>query len=292
MQRPMPGWTWWQTCAQTARLFGSHRRLFLPFVLTAFVELLLIGGVWLAPHQPFAKILAPPIRYFFGDRTLHYPWHLWFLYHAMQQTSVVAATLVGAFMTGIACVMVRQIHEGQPLSFRAALAGRHVRYGRLVLLWLIAWAVTHGTMLLVVRATPALRAAPWIQVGSLLALQALFIYLIPAAVFNGSPWWKAILQGIRETLRHPVSTLALLGAASSGLIAFSIGVPETRLAQWMVRFEPELALAAVGGRLLLFALTDAVLTVGMAHLWWFHRAGAPAPVRAAQAQPALAEVPA
>ncbi|MDP3703053.1 MAG: hypothetical protein Q8R78_01505, partial [Candidatus Omnitrophota bacterium] len=114
---------------QTLQLFGSQRKLWVPFLVVACVEVLFLGLIWLAPHPPFSKLLAPPIRYFFGDRVLHYPAHLWFLYHAMKHTHLVASTLVGAFMTGVACAMVRQAHEGTPLSLRNALVGGQARYG-------------------------------------------------------------------------------------------------------------------------------------------------------------------
>ena len=111
---------------ETAHLFGRQRMLWLPFVCVTFVEALFVGLAWLAPHAPFSDVLAPPIRFLFGDRVLHYPAHLWFLYHVTRHAYIAAAVLVGAFMTGVACAMVGQIHTGATLSFRDVLVNRQV----------------------------------------------------------------------------------------------------------------------------------------------------------------------
>jgi len=127
------------TIRHTAQLFGAHGRLWVPFVVIAVIDALGVLCVWLAPHAPFSKLLAPPVRYFFSDRVLHYPYHLWFLFFAMKHTHLIASVIAGAFMTGVACAMVRQLHVGQPCLLREALVSRQVRYGRVVLLWLITW---------------------------------------------------------------------------------------------------------------------------------------------------------
>ena len=118
---------------QTAKLFGAHRKLWVPFLLVAVVQAIGLLLVWLAPQEPFSKLLAPPIRYFFSDRVLHYPTHLWFLFHVMRHTQLIASTLIGAFLSGVACVMVRQTYAGQP-SMRDALASRDARYWTLMII--------------------------------------------------------------------------------------------------------------------------------------------------------------
>jgi hypothetical protein len=256
---------------QTVQFVGSQRKLWVPFLITAVLELLLLGLIWLAPHPPYSQLLAPPIRYFFGDRVLHYPWHLWFLYHSMEHVHLVASTLLGAFLTGVACAMVRQGYEGKAVSLRDALAGKQVRYGTVLLLWLVQWGLAKGVMEVLGRVAPQTVWMAWVAIGLAVLLQALFIYAIPAAVFNQSKWWKALGQSLRETARYPLSTLAFVGVPSLGLIAFAILVPSGRLLQWMGQTSPEIALAAVAARLAVWTLADAAMTVGIANLWWCHR---------------------
>lgn len=269
----------------TWKLFGSHRKLWLPFLITALFEALLVVSIWLAPHPPFAKFLAPPIRYFFGDRVLHYPWHLWFMYHAMRYTHLVAATLAGAFFTGIACAMVQQAHQNAPISLREALVGKKVSYGRAVVLWLIAWGVANGVMKTLAMSLKEPQLLLWGNVAALLVLQALFVYTIPASVFDKLPWWKALFRGLRETVRHPFSTLIVIAIPSAVAIAFSTTMPSGRVLQWMMRLTPELAIPLAVARLFVWVVVDAWMTISIANLWWFHRTAQQ--VHASSASPAI-----
>ncbi|MBI4355961.1 MAG: tetratricopeptide repeat protein [Candidatus Omnitrophica bacterium] len=264
--------TLWQAAQQTVKLLGPHRKLWLPFLLVAMVE---VGGLlllWLAPQPPFTRLLAPPIRFFFGDRILHYPWHLWFLYHAMKHTHMAASLLVGAFMTGIACVMVGQSHADQPLSLRAALASRQVRYGTVVLLWLLLWGMGRGAMTAVTRYAPSSQWALWLGVGLTVLIQTLFIYAIPAAVYDRVNWWRALGRSVRETCRDPLAALVVVGVPSAAMIGFISFAPPARVSQWMLQTAPEVAIPLIAARLLVWLVADVVATVGAAHLWWIHRA--------------------
>jgi hypothetical protein len=273
------------TLRQTVKLFASHRKLWLPFLVVAVVEALCVGLVWLAPHPPFSKLLAPPIRYFFSDSVLHYPRHLWFLYFVMKHTHVLAATLFGAFMTGVACAMVAQVHQGQPLSLRDALVSRHVRYWTMVFLWLIIWGLAHGLEVLMAAVrTPSIALfVYWGGVVGLVLIQALLVYAFPIAVFEQTTWWKALWRSCRETVRYPVSTLLVVIVPSSVVVAFAFWANPGQVAQWTMQRAPELALAFVAARLVLWTVADALMTVSIAHLWWNHRAAQPAV--AAQTQP-------
>jgi hypothetical protein len=260
-----------RTIRGLSELASSQRKLWVPFLIVAGAELLLITCIWLAPHPPFSFVFAPPVRYFFGDRVLHYPWHIWFLYHAMKHTHIIAATLIGAFMTGVACVMVRQVHEGKELSLRDALKGRQVRYGRVLILWLISWGLAKGLGAAVAQVVPKTPWAIWSIVALTMALQMLMVYAIPAAVYNKTPWWNAVLQSVREAMAYPFSTLAIVAVPSFLVMAFALMASSSRVAQWMMSTEPEIALPLVALRLVVWTVSDAFMTVGIAHLWWNHR---------------------
>lgn len=262
----------------TGRLFTTDRKLWVPFLIGLAAEIFCLLAIWLAPQQPFSTVLAPPIRYFFSDRVLHYPWHIWFLYHAMKHTHLIAATLIGAFMTGIACAMVGQQYAGKPLSFRDALMGRQVKYGRLVLVWLITWGVAQGVLELVSAKAPREPWVMWASIGGSIILQTFLVYAIPAAVFDNLSWWRALGRGIAETFRAPFSTLMVVLIPSSFLVVYAMIAPPSRVAEIGMRTAPEVILAFVAVRLLLWMVSDAFMTVASAHLWQLRRS--PAAVRA------------
>ncbi len=265
----------WSSLRGLSQLAGSHRRLWLPFLVTVLFEVILLVLVWMAPHPPFSTVLAPPIRFFFSDRVLHYPLHLWFLYFVMKHTNAAAAILVGAFMSGLACQMVIQARQGQPISLRSALVSGRIRYGRITLIWLATWAIAKGAIQLFTIFAPKVPAAFWVAVSLSIVLQALLVYAIPAAVFEQLSWWRALLRSVRETLRHPVSTLFIVAVPSAMVMAFAFAIPPGRLMPWMQRIGPEIALACVVGRLVLWTVADALMTIGVSHLWWAHRQEVP-----------------
>ena len=269
----------WLAWRGTTQIVTSQRKLWLPFLVVAVAETLFVGLIGLAPQPPFSRLLAPPIHYLFGERVLHYPWHLWFLYHAMTYTHLAASILMGAFMTGIACVMVRQTYTGELLSLRAALISRQVRYGTVLAVWLVTWGVARGLMEAASRMAPKTPSTTWVVAGLTFAvvLQALFAYAIPAAVFEQSRWWNALAKSLREAMRYPASTLAMVAVPSSLVLLASIIAPSGRVARWMAQTAPEIALLFVAGRLVIWTVADAVMTVGVAHLWWIHRTPASPP---------------
>lgn len=279
--------TFRQACRETAKLFGSQRRLWIPFIAVAVLEALLVGVVWLAPFPPFSTLLAPPIRYFYGERVLHYPWHLWLLFHAMKHTHLIASTLLGAFLSGAVCLMVRQAHQGRPISLRAALVAKQVRYGAVTISWVLSWAIARGLIEAIGTFAPKQPWVLWVMIGVSILLQSLLAYVIPAIVFNGATWWRAFFESVRETIRYPLSTIGLVIVPSAAVLLFAIGMSENRLMQWMGQSAPEIAVALVAARLVVWTVTDAALTVAIAHLWLLHRVpkAAPASARATAGAP-------
>ncbi len=257
-------------------MFGAQRRLWTPFLIGAILELCFIGLIWLAPHPPFSKVLAPPIRYFSSDNVLHYPTHLWFMYHSMKHAHLVVSILLGAFLTGIASEMVRQFRAGkaEDVSIRSAVLSRQVRYSRVVILWLITWGSAEGLLKLL---TFIGAKVSWVLIPSiavLIAWQALLVYAIPIAVFTQVSWWRALGRSFKEGLRYPFSTLMVVGVPSLVVIAFAIVASPGHVAVWMTQTEPEIALAVILVRILVLTVADAVMTVVISHLWWIHRAAA------------------
>ena len=262
---------WQRTLKAILRLFGSQYRLWAPFLLIAGFQVFLIGLVWLAPHAPYSTLLAPPIRYFSGDRVLHYPVHFWYLYHVMKQVYMVTNVVAGAYLSGLAALMVRQAHEGKAISIRNARLSGKARYFSLVALWIIIWLIASG----IFKATGQIKLPHVflvsINVGLAVLLQALLAYPITIAVLEGLPWWKALLRGLAEFFRYPLQTIGIVLVPSALLIAFAFFASESHLLKWMMDMAtPELSLLFVFARLGVVTAADAVITLGIARLWLFH----------------------
>ena len=65
-----------QAIKQSWNLLKKHPLIIFPFVLFALLEAMALYLLFLAPQEPFAKLLAPPIARFFGEQFIRYPGHL------------------------------------------------------------------------------------------------------------------------------------------------------------------------------------------------------------------------
>lgn len=261
----------WRVIPLTARLITRQRLLWLPFLFAAVVEALGILLIWLAAHPPFASLLAPPIRFISGEQALHYPEHLWYLYHAMPSIHLVVSLVVGAYCSALACVMVRQAHEGAVISLRSALYGRQIRYWDVVWITLAAWGLLEGVSRGLPVLLPAAAQAVFPVLAAALAVQTLLAYAIPAAVYDQLSWWRALGRGLLEACRHPVGSLLVVAVPSSLVIGYGLFGSDAQVRRWMVEIAPETAVAFAAARLAVQTAADAVITVAMAHLWWLHR---------------------
>ncbi|MDP3703154.1 MAG: hypothetical protein Q8R78_02045, partial [Candidatus Omnitrophota bacterium] len=111
-----------------------------------------------------------------------------------------------------------------------------------------------------------------VAIGATVVLQTLLVYAIPASVFSAAKWWKALWLSIRETLRHPVSTLLLVAVPTTAVIAFSVAFSPGRVGQWMQQSDAEIVFIFIVGQLILWTVADVLVTIGIAHLWFSHRA--------------------
>ena len=258
--------------------FTAHPILWVPFLLAALVDAACIGLVWAAPHPPYAAVLAPIIRHFFGEANLHYPTHLWFLYFSMKYTNVAATLLAGAFLSALACALMEQAYWGVRPSPRSALASQRIHYGRVGLTWAATWLIAKLVMDTFLRIAP--RSPVALAAGVLLSLviQAALGYAIPLTVYQDASWWRALVRSAREAWTHPASTLAVTILASAPFIAWALYAPATRVAGWM-RPVPEVAVGFVAARWAITAVSDAFLTIGLATLWWVHRGTVRMPAR-------------
>ena len=65
----------------------------------------------------------------------------------------------------------------------------------------------------------------------------------------------------------------VIALPSAIVIAFSVLAHPNLVLQWLKDRSPELSLAFVAARLVLWTTADALLTIGVASLWWAHHAG-------------------
>src|SRR5512137_299041 len=77
-----------------------QQKLWVPFIIFVFTELVLLMLLYVAPRQPFNAVLAPPIRAFWGERFLHYPANFLLLPKLESLLRNYLTVFLGSFLTG------------------------------------------------------------------------------------------------------------------------------------------------------------------------------------------------
>jgi hypothetical protein len=188
------------------------------------------------------------------------------MYHAMKHTHLVAMTLIGALMSGLACIMVEQAEQGRLPSLYRALKSKRVHYWRVVLIWLLSW----GAARLIAEALPRLLPqVGWAAVVIILALvlfQALFIYAIPYTALQSESWWRSLLSSIGLALRRPISTLVIVLIPSIPVLFSGFFFSSQAMAKVVFQTIPELVFIFIAVRLVVWTAADAFMSVAAARM--------------------------
>ncbi len=256
-----------QSLKETFRLLFTSKRLWLPFLFACVFEIGFIVLLWLAPHKPFDFILAPPIRYFASEQMLHYPWHLFFLWLQMPHVHTLSMILLGAYMSGIASIMVAHADDSKVFTVRDAVLSKKARYIRLMILWIVSWIVAQIMM----RILGQLPEILWLRIVAsfvlMIVVQSFLVYAIPAAIFEGVVWWKALWRGVKTFFKNPITTVGFVFVPSLIIMLFSILFSQMRVWEWMQAYAPEWVFACIALRLVVWLVADAFMTVCAAKVW-------------------------
>lgn len=102
---------------QAALLLRHHPSVALPFVMLAAVEGVVLYLLFLAPQQPFATLLAPPIERFWGEQYVHYPWHLVKLPELFIPCKILLSFLPGMFLNAVFVGLIADVKTGNSTTF-------------------------------------------------------------------------------------------------------------------------------------------------------------------------------
>ncbi|MGQ0644268.1 MAG: tetratricopeptide repeat protein, partial [Elusimicrobiota bacterium] len=279
-----------------ARRLAGKPSLFLPFALVAAVEGALLLVLHLAPRPPFAAVLAPPIRAFYGEIYLHYPMDLVLLprlfFYAQALTALLLSPLALAWT-------VRRAPERPPEGAGSPWRRYASVFSVTLLGFVLAQAAAAG-LLALFRLIPdgAARRLPlafWdlgLQGGAFaagLAVEMVLVFAVPAIILQNAGFLRGLRASVATAWRNPLSTAAVVlppALLYLAAVLFRFGLPAL-----MTRTAPEAALWVLGSGILVSLAVNVFVATGAslfyAGLLARPRAAAPAPARPAYA-PGLA----
>ncbi len=205
--------------ATTAALLQKEPRIYLPFLIFAFIEALSLIFMYLAPREPLRAAMGPFITTLWGERFLHYPQNFWLLPKLAGLAKMTLSVFIGSLLTGVAIAFL----------YKKPIATAFHKYANLMIIVLILTAVYYtmnkaiGVFLMKyfnAGHAKLLFIGPrwWLGLFSIvisqflaLVLQALVAYAIPIMLTSEKKFIGAIAGSFVFFFRNFIITLLLVG---------------------------------------------------------------------------------
>jgi hypothetical protein len=239
-------WSWGEMLRALRR-----RVAILPFVVYAAVQLLIVVAIAGFAYPPFSWLMAPALRWRFGEEALHYPNNLFALRTALGQLDTFLWIFLGALVSGAAIYLFSAFFAGSRDRFMIGWRKAASRYFALVAVGAVVMVLTqliaqapHALWSHLIEDSPMrFRLVRTLSVGLVVAVQALFVYAFPYIVLERRRIVPAVAGSVRLALRGPVTTYLIVGVpAALELIPLWLSRKSFTIAY---RLSPELLIAVM-----------------------------------------------
>ena len=253
------------------RILKKHSLVLLPYIFLSLIEVALLILLYLAPQPPVFAFLAPPIRAFFGEAYLHYPFNLLILPSLFDYSLAFLTIVFGVAINGMVVGMVSDANEKLGVRLFANLARAVKRYPALILLslfmtisayiifilpkMLVLWFYTHQIEAIFhLSQWQVLRITLGMSFFLFLILDVFFAYSIPAVIIENKGIFSAIKRSFLVNRGMLLSTffLILIPTLFNCIIFFlKLKIPFLAEATF-----PEIVLFILGGNILIKLFTE------------------------------------
>ena len=226
-------------------LFKSYPLIVLPFVFYALLEAMVLYLLFLAPQDPFAKLLAPPIRRFIGAEFVIYPLNLYKLPLLFSYAKIALSLMPGIFITAFLVGRTHSIRFGHDESRRFYFMTVFSRFFSLLFIWSLNIAVIKllGPLFRqVISFGDSKTYLTFLQYSFYFIayfVQITFLYMIPLVILAKKSFLRALITNFRYLIRLFVPTTVLI--LISALFYLGIYVLETNIPRLMVNTFPEIS---------------------------------------------------
>lgn len=201
--------------------------LFKAFLCLALLETLGLVIVYYSPQWPVNQVLAQPIRAFFGEPALHYPYNLMALPRIFRVWQIFVDIFFGSILTGIVVSMYNQHSKKMSLRFGKNFKIAFNRYLPLLaysmIVFIVIYLVEHFSGIFIRDRLIAgkgyflkLGQIKWgiiIAVFNLLfsmAIEILWIYVPIAIIIDNKGLWRAAATSLKLVFHYFITTVLLV----------------------------------------------------------------------------------
>lgn len=200
-------WAWKQ-----ALLSARRPIIFLPLLVYAVLQLLLLAGLAFSMYPPFSFIFVPLQRALYGETALHYPNHFLVLPQLFDNLNIILSGVFGILVIGVTTMLFFS-GSSQP-SLPTSLRPVWQRYFHLI----AAWFGETALILLVIvgfswgaSKTPAAGSYMGIlRVIGVVGVSAIFAFTTVLILIERKPFWTALPQSVKMFARYALVTLLLV----------------------------------------------------------------------------------
>lgn len=249
---------------ETFNLLARYPRIVIPFIIAAALNAAALYLLFLAPQRPVSYLLAPPIRVFFGEKFLHYPFNLFLLPKLFYYAQVCVSASIGVLMLGMAISMLSEAHRGMIPRIFSNLGIAFKRYFSLFAVWGLLFLFNIAFLKLVQitnwNEKISLAVMPYFNYFVAVFIQILFIYTMPALIIEKKKIFSAIKSNFSTLIRFFFPTV-ILALVPSFLYIPIIFIRNTSMPSLIQRYKPDVILFVLGASIFISFIIDFFLTI-------------------------------
>ena len=208
--------------------FRQYPSIVIPFLAFTIIELIALIALYNIPRQPLVGILGPPVRTFWGEKFLHYPYNFLILPKISYYSRIVLSVFFGSLLMGTAIALIGAFHYKKPIRLGKALQFAFRKYillfavlllltalyyflDKCITLGLVKYFIAGHKKLLFLNAKAWL--GPILPVLTFLLailLQSLFAYALPAVIIGNEKLLSALWKSVVLCKRLFITTLIIV----------------------------------------------------------------------------------
>ncbi|MDI6781756.1 MAG: hypothetical protein QME49_06630 [bacterium] len=262
--------------------------IFLPFAIITLCEIILLIILLLSPHPIMEPLLGPPIRRFFGEMFLHYPYNFSLLPTLFEYASLPLSLLLMPLMCAATVGMTAFVVNGEKAKLKKNLGLAVKKYVPSLFLWIIVLFIYICIFMLLkflavqcyppalakILHIPSWRMFTICQYLSLfvcLLVEPFLAYAIPVMILEKKKLFSAIKEGIIVgwSLYLPTIVLILVPA----LFGACMVLIKQKMLSFFINFLPESVLGVMAGGFILTLFIGVLMTTSLTVLFLIKRQG-------------------
>ncbi|MCM8774593.1 MAG: hypothetical protein NC820_07695 [Candidatus Omnitrophica bacterium] len=241
-------------------MFKRYPRILSPFFAVLVTNILILYILYLIPQRPISYLLAPPVRVFWGERFLHYPFNLFLLPKLFYYANILSTSFIGVLMTALAIGMIKESYLGYIPTIGENLFLSLRKYFTLLMVWVVILVLSE-TLTRIFRSIEYKHPSLFISyltnsIG--IFVQLFFIYTMPAIVVEN----RNFFSGVKENFLFlkTVFLTTLIFILPPTLFYFPLLGFNKLLPSMIERFFPEVIIIFILASIFISTIIDILIT--------------------------------